>query len=217
VLTSQKLDLADGSSGQVTTTGSGVKTDHLQDEAVTMAKLAAALQLILTTGIAPVGSITAFGGITPPTGWYECNGQPVSRFGPGANLFAAISDYWGRGDGVNTFNVPDLRGVALRGVNGASVDAFADPDALARIARPMGAQTSLTGVGNHVGSFQMDDLTSHTHSDSTVSAQGNDRSVVSGGSQTFLPATTTTSAYPTPPAGNETRMKNAYVMYIIKA
>ena len=217
VLTSQKLDLADGTSGQVTTAGSGVKTDHIQDEAVTMAKLAAALQLILTTGIAPVGSITAFGGITPPTGWYECNGQPVSRFGPGANLFAAISDYWGRGDGVNTFNVPDLRGVALRGVNGASVDTFADPDALSRIARPMGAQTSLTGVGNHVGSFQLDDLASHTHTEGSVYHAGDDRAVVGGGAASYLPAGTNTGATPTPPAGAETRMKNAYVMYIIKA
>lgn len=44
-----------------------------------------------------------------PTGWLLCNGQAVSRT-TYANLYAALSTTYGVGDGVTTFNVPDLRG-----------------------------------------------------------------------------------------------------------
>ena len=55
-----------------------------------------------------IGEIRMFGGNFPPVGWLFCDGQalPISQFD---TLFALIGTTYG-GDGVNTFNVPDLRG-----------------------------------------------------------------------------------------------------------
>lgn len=55
---------------------------------------------------------------TAPTGWLLCNGQAVSRTGSTAALFAALGITFGGGDGVTTFNVPDLRGRVVAGVDG---------------------------------------------------------------------------------------------------
>ncbi|MGR2678738.1 tail fiber protein [Chromobacterium haemolyticum] len=71
--------------------------------------------------IAP-GSVVHFARSTPPTGWIAADGSAISR-STYANLFSAIGVTHGAGDGSTTFNVPDLRGVFLRGVdNGRNVD-----------------------------------------------------------------------------------------------
>lgn len=64
--------------------------------------------------IAPAGAIMPFAGAAIPAGWLECAGQAVSR-GTYAALFNAIGSSYGAGDGVTTFNVPDLRGRAAFG------------------------------------------------------------------------------------------------------
>jgi microcystin-dependent protein len=88
-----------------------------------------------------IGTINSFGyDLTgnAPEGFLPCNGAAVSRT-TYAELFKAIGTTWGKGDGTTTFNVPDLRGMFLRGVDDG---AGKDPDA----ARRMPANT--------VGSFQ---------------------------------------------------------------
>ena len=65
-------------------------------------------------GLAQVGDIKSAAFETVPAGWLECDGTAVSRT-TYATLFAKIGTAWGQGDGVNTFNVPDLRGLFLRG------------------------------------------------------------------------------------------------------
>lgn len=77
----------------------------------------------------PVGSIMPFAGAatTIPAGWIQCNGQTLD--GTSAQyiqLFNVISTTWG-GTGANSFKVPDLRGVFLRGINEGRNDAFSDP------------------------------------------------------------------------------------------
>jgi microcystin-dependent protein len=62
----------------------------------------------------PSGMILPFGGTTAPDGFLDCDGSAISRT-TYADLFAAIGTAWGTGDGSTTFNVPDLRGVGLRG------------------------------------------------------------------------------------------------------
>jgi microcystin-dependent protein len=62
----------------------------------------------------PPGTIVAFGGITIPTGWALCDGSEVSRT-TYASLFAAVGISYGGGDGINSFNLPDLRGRAAFG------------------------------------------------------------------------------------------------------
>ncbi len=63
----------------------------------------------------PVGSIITSAALVAPTGnWLECNGAAVNRI-TYADLYAAIGDTYGDGDGSTTFNLPDLRGRAVIG------------------------------------------------------------------------------------------------------
>jgi microcystin-dependent protein len=59
-------------------------------------------------GIVPAGSIIMYGGSTPPNGWLLCDGSAVSRTTYAA-LLGAIGATYGAGDGLATFNLPDLR------------------------------------------------------------------------------------------------------------
>lgn len=65
---------------------------------------------ILATNVL-VGSVMDYAGTTVPpgSGWLLCYGQEISR-AVYAALFAAIGTTYGIGDGVSTFNVPDVRG-----------------------------------------------------------------------------------------------------------
>lgn len=53
------------------------------------------------------GTISAFGMVTPPAGWLYCDGSAVDRTIYAA-LFSVIGTVWGAGDGLTTFNIPDL-------------------------------------------------------------------------------------------------------------
>ncbi len=55
-----------------------------------------------------LGEIRLFGFPRVPDGWFACNGQSVS-IAQFETLYAVIGTTYG-GDGVNTFNLPDLRG-----------------------------------------------------------------------------------------------------------
>lgn len=82
----------------------------------------------------------------PPTGWLFCNGDAVSRTQYPA-LFGVLGIAHGMGDGINTFNLPDLRGRFLRGVdNGVG----RDPDSAARTAAAPSGNT-----GDAVGSIEI--------------------------------------------------------------
>lgn len=65
---------------------------------------------------APVGALQAYAGSSAPTGWLLCYGQAISRTIYAA-LFAVVSTTYGSGDGSTTFNVPDLRGRSLFGLD----------------------------------------------------------------------------------------------------
>jgi hypothetical protein len=70
----------------------------------------------------PAGTVQYFANNTTPNGYLECNGQAVNRT-TYAELFNAIGTLYGIGDGVTTFNLPDLRGEFLRGAdNGRGAD-----------------------------------------------------------------------------------------------
>ena len=69
------------------------------------------------------GAVSAFAFTSVPTGWLECDGSTVSRT-TYSDLFTAIGDTFGAGDGSTTFAIPDLRGEFLRGWdNGRGIDA----------------------------------------------------------------------------------------------
>ena len=67
-------------------------------------------------GLHPIGSLMPFAGSTAPNGWLLCSNVAVSRT-TYADLFAVISTTYGPGDGSTTFNVPDLRGRTIAGID----------------------------------------------------------------------------------------------------
>jgi microcystin-dependent protein len=64
--------------------------------------------------IVPPGVVVPYAGSSAPTGWLLCNGQLASRT-TYANLFTAIGDTYGAGDGSTTFALPDCTGRAIFG------------------------------------------------------------------------------------------------------
>lgn len=62
----------------------------------------------------PPGSVESFAGSSAPVGWVMCDGSAISRTNY-YYLYSVIGNTYGAGDGVNTFNVPDLRGRKVLG------------------------------------------------------------------------------------------------------
>ncbi len=168
-------------------------------------------------GSPPIGSIIAFAGAIEPAGWVECNGRVLSQAGSASAswgtfnavpLFAAIGAAWGS-PGSGQFNLPDLRGVFPRGWNHGKTGSYSDPDAGSRAAPYAGG-----AAGDAVGSYETDQLRSHTHgvpsnADFVQNPSGQGLGF-SGGGQGLIAASI--SAF----GGNETRPMNASVMYIIR-
>lgn len=66
--------------------------------------------------ILPKGMITTFAGDTAPTGWLVCDGSAVSRT-TYRDLFLVVGTIYGSGDGSTTFNLPNLKGKVVTGVD----------------------------------------------------------------------------------------------------
>lgn len=82
-----------------------------------------ALLQALASLVVPAGAVCSFAGSSAPDGWLVCDGAAVSRTTYAA-LFEQIGTVFGAGDGVATFNLPDLRGEFVRGLDcGRGVDA----------------------------------------------------------------------------------------------
>lgn len=102
--------------------------DTWNDASVNLAPTARALQDIINIVRAeiaratPPGALAPFARTTAPEGWLAADGSAVSRTTYAA-LFAAIGTTFGAGNGSTTFNLPDARGVVMRGVdNGRGLD-----------------------------------------------------------------------------------------------
>ncbi len=147
----------------------------------------------------PTGAILPYGGNTAPPGYLMCNGAAVSRT-TYANLYHVIGTAFGSGNGSTTFNVPDLRGLFLRGSDGG---VGRDPDRASRVALHSGGAT-----GDAVGSYQGDQFRRHNHGISKGAGAANGNGAKEAGT-----GTSDTSTYA---GGNETRPKNVYVNFIIK-
>lgn len=86
-------------------------------------QLLQALQGMLAAVAVPAGTVIYRAANAVPAGYLTCNGAAVSRI-VYANLYAVIGTTYGVGDGVTTFNLPDLRAEFIRGWdNGRGVDA----------------------------------------------------------------------------------------------
>lgn len=97
----------------------------------------------------PAGMVVPYAGASAPSGWLLCDGQAVSRTAYPA-LFQVLGVTYGYGDGVNTFNVPDLRECS-----------------------PIGVGRRGSGVSTHetytLGQFKDDKFAEHKHSCSSTS------------------------------------------------
>lgn len=113
-------------------------------------KLAGLSCLSKNTYCAPTGTINAFAGTHVPHTWLLCNGQAVSRV-LYWKLFHIIGTTYGSGDGMTTFNVPDLRNKFLYGVGVESLGT-------------MGGSGTITPAGT-IGETQLSvaQLAAHTH------------------------------------------------------
>lgn len=70
--------------------------------------------LVLQGSVIPPGTVQSFQGTIVPAGWLLCDGRAVSRSTYSA-LYEVLGVSNGSGDGVSTFNLPDLQGKFLRG------------------------------------------------------------------------------------------------------
>jgi microcystin-dependent protein len=101
------------------------------------------------SGGTPAGKVDFFALNTAPAGYLKANGAAVSRTIYAA-LFAAIGTVFGTGDGSTTFNLPDLRGEFVRGLDdGRGVDS-----------------------DRAIGTAQLDAMQGHIHGVRTDGGQG---------------------------------------------
>lgn len=107
---------ADGSTIEVSSGAYRVK-----DGGITAAKLASGL------GVVPAGAVQYYLGSSAPSGYLLGQGQEVSRT-TYADLFAVVGTAFGSGDGSTTFNLPDCRGMFIRGHVGFGSPTFAAGD-----------------------------------------------------------------------------------------
>lgn len=156
-------------------------------------------------------------------GWLLCDGSSVTiaRY---PRLFRAIGFIYGQGQDAQGniqpgyFQLPDYRGRVLRGVNGDASDPLGlekgqqprDPDASLRSAQGPGGWS-----GNAVGSLQYDALQAHEHEYEKASSPSTGGQQ---GSQDFSRnATADTEKIKSARVSEETRMKNQYVHFLIRA
>lgn len=161
----------------------------------------------------PSGGVIMFGGTVVPTGFLLCDGTSylitdyptlaAALFDSGTSTYA-----YGTAD-IAHFNVPDMRGIFPRGVNGGASN---DPDASSRTAANTGGNT-----GNNVGSAQTSALANHQHPEYTNSGAGGSANTVqnttNGGNILSINSTGNVSGATT---SSETRPINTYFNFIIK-
>jgi len=170
----------------------------------------------------PAGTVLPFAGATAPAGWAICNGDPVSRTDY-AELFTAIGELWGVGDGSTTFNLPDMRGQFLRGKDYGrnAIDGKGNPDgdldvgvytedAMQRITGQTYPEATIPYSIGSGGIFQGVFNQGGTVGNRVSTQAG------TGGRTLLFDSASSTSPNPAKTNDNETRPKNVTVNYIIK-
>lgn len=130
---------------------------------------------VKVTDTLPVGTIIPYAGATIPSNYMKCEGQELSRIEYDI-LFSAIGTTYGVGDGATTFNLPNLKGRVITGIDSNDTDF----DTLGEIG------------GEKTHTLTVDEIPSHNHGvrdtlDMNTGA-GQNRSVVVGGGETWNPA-----------------------------
>ena len=194
--------IANDAVGASEITTNAVGSSELIDGSVNLADLAAAVAHQLV----PAGSVTAFAGFDTyvPNGWVLCHGQALNK-NTYPHLFTAIGHiYGGSGD---TFHVPDYRGMFMRGQGSTTGH---DPDITSRAKKPGAA-------GRLEGSTQADEFKSHSHQERPKSGNTWFKVYSRGGNGSPEKTGNILGPQTGKTGGHETRPKNTYVHYIIKA
>lgn len=152
---------------------------------------------------APSGTVIMFVGSSCPSTYLELDGSAVSRT-TYADLFTLMSTTYGSGDGSTTFNLPDARGVFVRGAGTQTISAI-----------------NYTGTR---GTTQGDQLQGHYHStlyNIWVDSGGQNLYTNSGAvgiRQNLAPigSPSTDGTNGTPRTGSETRPANITLTYCVK-
>ncbi|MFC1767885.1 phage tail protein [Candidatus Margulisiibacteriota bacterium] len=164
----------------------------------------------------PIGTILPFAGSAGniPTNYVSCEGQLLNQTEYN-ELYVALGSGTIYGTSGSDFYVPDYRGQFLRGWDNGKGD---DPDVADRTNPDGGAGV----VGDIIGSRQGDAFQGHVHT--YVRYQGNPSGweLDQAGNNSFnLPINTTgpvnDGTHGAPRVTYETRPKNVYVMYIMRA
>ena len=175
----------------------------------------------------PAATVHAFAGTSAPEGWAMCDGSEVSRTDYAA-LFAAIGTTYGVGDGSTTFNLPDMRGEFLRGLDNMGTAAGArgkDVDGTARIVGQTQAQAtaanglSTTSGGSHTHRLSIRGVTaSGSNASGTASLMNNTPTgtAVTLNSNNTANTTGSTHSHSMQSSDTETRPANMAINYIIK-
>lgn len=158
----------------------------------------------------PIGSIMAYAGSSDTGAFLLCDGRDISR-STYASLFAIIGTTYGSGDGSTTFNLPDTRGLFLRGAGSQTISGIA--------------------YSGTLGTKQGDQMQGHRHQTASQSGAngGNVGPNTSGtgymslgifsnstGVANSTPPIDDTTGNGTPRTGSETRPANLAVNYIIR-
>ncbi|MGP6422624.1 phage tail-collar fiber domain-containing protein [Pseudomonas pharyngis] len=138
-----------------------------------LATTAALNKLQKQVGDSMTGMVAGFSMSWPPEGWLRCNGAAVSRT-TYARLFAMLGAHYGAGDGLTTFNLPDMRGLFPRGWDdGRGVDPSRAFGTFQDMMIHSHAHTaSAAAVGDHLHAAWTDAQGNHVHRTWT-DAQGN--------------------------------------------
>jgi microcystin-dependent protein len=167
----------------------------------------------LSKQVVVVGTIVPYGGESEPgDGWLLCNGRALER-DKYQELYQVISANFGAPDNDH-FNLPDLRGRFLRGVDKG---AQRDPDASAR-----GPSAKNGNTGDRVGSTQQDALQGHYHNTTAINNASSKSTAMRGASWRMTdrnPAdvreVTSDPDFGDVKVSEETRPQNVYVSWII--
>lgn len=93
-----------------------LKSSNNLSEINTKASREAAMNALSLETAMPVGIVLPYAGANPPSGWLLCNGQSLNNT-QYPELLAAIGYTYGGSVGTLSFNVPDLRGRIVAGLD----------------------------------------------------------------------------------------------------
>ena len=152
----------------------------------------------------PSGVVLPFATPTVPAGWLKCSGQAVSRTDY-ADLFSAIGTTYGAGNGTTTFNLPNLQGEFIRGLDETR---GVDPG------RTLGSsQGGQMPAHTHIGGYGSNSIADFGRYGGVDTGVGATRYSLSSGPESRSPYVSTTGGTAN---NSENRPRNVALLFCIK-